>query len=72
MICLHRTNNRILVFVVPTELIAVQPIEWLCTCFDRGIFIVGPVRDVKSIEFANHLGKEFWYKSDLEGLISVP
>lgn len=34
---------------------AVQPIEWLCTCLDRGIFITELFKDVKSIELANHL-----------------
>ncbi len=53
MFYIQRINNRILVFVVPIEFVAVQPIEWLCTCLDNGIFIVELVNDVKSIELAN-------------------
>lgn len=52
---IQRINNRILVFVVPMEFVAIQPIEWLCTCRDRGILIVGLVNDVKSMELANQL-----------------
>jgi hypothetical protein len=58
--CLHRINNRILVFVTPSEFMAVQPIVWLCTCFDKGMFIVELVNEVKSIELANHLLEVFF------------
>jgi len=62
---IQRINNRILVFVVPIKFVAVQPIEWLCTCFDNGIFIIELDNDVKSIELANHLLNNHFFLSKL-------